>query len=136
MRCFDAGDGDDVARTGFRHFNPVQAVKTQHLQYPARTLLAFAFHHRHHLARLDAAALDAADGNGADIAGVSQARHLHLQRAVEIHIGRRHVFDNRVEQRRHVALAHVGIEPGVAVQGRGIHHGEIELLLGRAEFVE
>jgi hypothetical protein len=53
-----------------------------------------------------------------------------------IDLGRRHMLDDGFEQWRHVALAHVRREPGVAVQRRGVHHREVELLVGGAELVE
>ena len=86
--------------------------------------------------RLDLAALDAADADDADVVAVAERGDAHLERAVHVHRRRRHVVDDGLEQRRHVAAAHVRLEAGVAVQRRGVDGVEIELVVGGAEAVE
>jgi hypothetical protein len=90
----------------------------------------------HRAVALDAPTGDAADADGADVARIVHLAHLELERAVQVHRRRRAVLQDGVEQRQHVLAGHVRIQGGVAVQGRGIHHREIQLLVGGAELVE
>ena len=46
------------------------------------------------------------------------------------------MIDDGLEQRGHVAAAHVGLEAGVAVQGRCVDRVEVELVVSGAEAVE
>jgi hypothetical protein len=57
------------------------------------------------------AALDAADADDADVVVVVEAGDAHLERAVGVDRRRRHVLHDRLEQRGHVAVAHVGSRP-------------------------
>ncbi len=132
----DTGNADDVAGLGRFHFIAVQALEAQHLHHLAAALLALAVDDGDRLARLDPAAVDPADADQADVAGVVEAGDLHLERARRIHIRRRHVLDQRLEQRVEVALGHVRRQPGVAVERRCEDDREFQLLVGRAQLVE
>ena len=107
MRRFDTGNGNDVAGAGLGHLGALQPHEAQHLEYASRSALAVAVDDHHLLVGFRPAALDAAHGDGAHVAGIVEAGHLHLKRAFEIHVRRRHVLDDGVEQRRHVAATHV-----------------------------
>ena len=48
--------------------------------------------------------------------------------------GARNFVDDGVEQRHHVHVAVLGFHARVAVHGRGVHHGEVKLLVGCAQF--
>src|SRR5690606_36657668 len=61
---------------------------------------------------------------------------LHLQWAVGVIVTLRHVLDDGVEQRMHIAAAHVIGKAGVPGQARRIDDGKIQLLVGSAQLVE
>ena len=89
VNLLDAGDGDDVARAGFFDLHPLQSLETEQLldaRLPARRRPASM--HRHGLALADGAAIDAADGDPAEIFVVIHQRYLHLQRLVGSSAGR------------------------------------------------
>ncbi|CAG9262794.1 hypothetical protein BDI4_720005 [Burkholderia diffusa] len=88
------------------------------------------------MTRLDAAARDAADADPADVRRKVERRDLELQRRFWIGRANRHVRENRLEQRTHVAFAGRRIERRVAVQARCVDDREVELLFGRAKLVE
>jgi hypothetical protein len=52
-----------------------------------------------------------------------------LERAIGIGRRRRHVADDGLEQRREIAFADIGGQPGVAVAARRVEHREVELLV-------
>ncbi len=79
---------------------------------------------------------DASDRDGADEGAVIQRRDLHLEGRIRVDLGGRTVLDDGLEQRRHVAPADRVLQPGIAVDGRGVDDGEIQLLIGGAEPVE
>ena len=86
----------------------VEALEAVELHELRVAFLAVALHERDgHVAFHDAAA-DAADADQADVRVVVEARNLQLERTVRIDVRRRHVVDDRFEQRLHVAIAHVG----------------------------
>ena len=132
----DAGHRDDVAGLRLFDFATLKAHEAEHLQHLALARLAFAVEDGHGLVGLDLAALDAANADDADVVAVVERCHAHLERAVHVHRRRRDVLDDRVEQRVHVALAHVGRQARIAMQRRGVDDREVELLLGRAEAIE
>ena len=118
------------------HFEALQAQEAHHLHDLALANLAFAIDDGDLRVRLDAAALDAADADDADVVAVAQRGDAHLERTFHVHRRRRHVVHDRLEQRRHVALAHVRLEAGVALQRGGVDRVEIELVVGGAEAIE
>jgi hypothetical protein len=89
-----------------------------------------------HLAGADASARYPADADAADETGIVERADLQLQRPFRIGIAHRDILQDRLEQRTHVRARLIEVERGVAVQGRGVYDGEIELLFGRAELVE
>ena len=98
----DARDGDDVTGTSLGHFDPLQPSETQYLQDAGIVrLVQFVDTHDRHVGA-HRAAVDAADADGADIARIRQRADLHLERAVWLHLRRRHIRDDGFEQRRHV----------------------------------
>src|SRR5690606_3413896 len=132
----DAGDRDDVAGLGAVLLDALQAHETEHLQQLGLALLAFAVDHDHRHVLPRRAALHAADADHADEAVVVQLADAHLERTFQVHRRRRHVLHDRLVQRRHVALAHVLGEAGVAVQAGGVDDREVHLLRRGAEAVE
>jgi hypothetical protein len=135
-QALDPGDADDVAGVRDRHLGTFEAHETQHLQNPTLALVAIAVDHRDGGVGLHRAALDAAHADDADVGVVVQARDAHLERTVGVDLRRVHVLDDGFEQRGHVAIADVRGHAGVAIEGRGVDGGEIELLLGGAQAVE
>ena len=132
----DAGDGDDVAGIGFVDFEALQAQEAHDLHDLALADLAVAIDDGDLRVGLDAAALHAADADDADVVAVAERGDAHLERAFHVHRRRRHVVDDGLEQRGHVAFAHVRLQAGIALQGRGVDGVEIELVVGGAEAVE
>ena len=135
-QALDAGNRDDVAGFGFGHFAAFQAHEAEHLQHATLALLAFAVDDRHRHVGAHLAAFDAADTDQADVGVVIELADAHLERTVRIDLRRVHMLHDRFVQRGHVARPHVLVQAGVAVQGRGVDHREIELFVGRAETVE
>src|SRR6267142_4308561 len=71
------------------------------------------------LQRPHAAAVDAADADFADIAGVIERADLQLQRTVGVLIAHRYIFENRLEEGGHI-LPNLLCIPGCpALQRRG-----------------
>lgn len=80
--------------------------------------------------------VDAADTEHALVTVVVEARNLKLKRPVDFHPWRVDEFDDRFEQRRHVAAAVCIVDAGIAVQCRGVDHREVELFVSGAEPIE
>ena len=82
------------------------------------------------VADLDLAAVNLAEGNSAEVIGVIQVRHEHLETVAGLRARRRDMFDDGLEQRFHRAAGVLDVDLGVAVLGAGIDHREIQLLIG------
>ena len=133
----DTVDQADVAGNGFVHQHALQALEVQHLVDAAFDRRgAWTVDDQHVLADLDGTAVDAANADLADVRRVVERGDLHLQRAFRIVITDRHVLQDRIEHRLHVAAAHVFGQAGIAVQARSVNDREIELLVGRTQLVE
>ena len=111
-------------------------MEAQYLGDPLSALFALAIDYRDRHAALDRAALDAPDADGTDVTRVIEQRDLKLQRTVRIHVGRRTMLDDGLEQRLHVAVAHRRVQAGKTAQGGCIHHREIQLFIGRSQPIE
>ena len=88
-----------------------------------------------HVALHDAAA-DAADAEQPDVRVVVEARHLQLQRAFRSTAGGGHVLTIASNSGVMSPERASGSVDRVALERRGVDHGEIELLVARAEPVE
>src|SRR5690606_14334735 len=88
------------------------------------------------LSRADTAAIDTADPDLAHIGAVIQRNHLHLQGTIGIVFALRYVLEYGVEQRAHIAFAHVFGQTRVTRQARGVYDGKVQLLFGGAQLVE
>ena len=95
-----------------------------------------AEHDQHVLAGLDAAAVDLADADAADVGRVIEGGDLQLQRRVDIGIRCRDMLEHGVEQGLHVFARLVEFHRRPAVEAGGIDDREIELLVGGAQLVE
>ena len=135
-QVLDARNGDDVAGVGLGHFHALQAEEAHDLHDLALADLAFAIDDRYRHVGADLAALDAADADDADVVAVAERGDAHLERAVHVNRRWRHVLHDGFEQGRHVAAADFRLQAGVAVQRRGVHRVEIELVVRGAEAVE
>src|SRR5450830_1707251 len=134
---FDTVDQDDVAGNSFVNDDALQAFKIEHLVDAALDRGRIGTVQDDHVhAGFHAATVDAANADLADVGRVIERGHLHLQRAVRIVVTHGHVLQDGVEQRLHVAVAHVFGQAGIAVQARGVDDGEIQLLVVRAQLVE
>jgi hypothetical protein len=79
---------------------------------------------------------DAADRDAAQIVAGVEVRHQHLQRRVDVAARRRHVLEDRVEQRTQILAGHVEARARGAGAAAGVEHRELDLLLGRVEIDE
>ena len=111
-------------------------MKTEHFENAAGPRLARGIHDRDIGVGANGAAFDAPNADRTDIARVVERTYLHLERAVDIDIGRGHVLDDGLKQDRHIGLEPLRGAPRVTQGGRGIDHRKIELLLGCAETIE
>ena len=138
---FNAVDQHDVARAGFAHLHTVQALERQHLVDAALDGTPVrAFHHQHVHGRANGSGADAANANAADKGGEVERRNLQLQGRSRVALVGRYMVEHGVKQGRHVGaplLALWALFHGrPAVQARGVHDREVELLIGGAELVE
>ena len=132
----DAGEADDVAGSGLLDFDPLQAVEGVELGHLRFVDQVVELADDDRIANLDAAVEDAADGDAADVIARIEVGDENLERRVGVAARRRHVLDNRVEQRPQIGAGCVLIaarspDPGVRVQDR-----KVELLLRRVEIDE
>ncbi len=151
----DAVDRDDVARLGLVDHDTLEPLEAQDLvDLRGERLHArhgrVAVQHRHRLTAAHTPAVDPPDADLADVAGVVQCRDLQLQRSVDVVGARRHLPQDRGEQRRHRQAFRGGVTRAVhavlrqvfepverkAVDGRRVDHREVELLLARTQLVE
>ena len=93
-------------------------------------------HHRHGIADLDAAVEDAADGDAAEVVARVEVGDQQLQRRIGIAARRRHVLDDRVEQRPQILARPVRVERRGADPRVGVEHREVELILVGVEIDE
>ncbi len=136
VQLVHAGYADDIAGGGFLDFHALQTGVTHDLQDTAVTLLAVGADGGHRAVGLDGAASDAADTDHTEEAVVVQLGDLHLERAVDVHLGRRNMVDDGLEQGIHVVVHVLVVHAGDAVQGAGIDDREVQLLVAGAEVVE
>ena len=118
------------------HLGTAQIVEGEELLDRGRLALAIVLDHEDLVARVDGTGVDAADADATHEVGVVDGHALHGERAVDVDLGRGQVVDDHVEQRVHVHVAVLGVEAGVAVDARAVHHvlhGKLELLIGGAQ---
>ena len=111
-------------------------MECQDLQHPPAADSAVGTGDGDRRVATDATAPNPGDTDDADIAGVVERAHLHLQRTRRIHLRRRYEVDDRPEQRGHAAVAHRGVGRRPALDRRGVEHRKIELLVRGAQPVE
>ena len=80
------------------------------------------------------AADQAAHADAALVAGMVHRAHLQGHRAIDVHLGGGNLGEDGVQQRHHVHVAVIGSQARVAVHSRGVHHGEVQLLVGGTQF--
>ena len=143
----DAGDEHDVARLRGLDRHTLHPREGEDLRDPrlwgTSPSASGPFEHGDLLPGRNAAAADPADAQPPDIARVIERGDLELQRLIGVAHRRRHVREDRLEQRAHVGafrarvrLRDLHVERRPAVQRGCVDDGEIELVLGRAEPVE
>nr|GEU28058.1 hypothetical protein [Tanacetum cinerariifolium] len=134
---FDTVDQHDVAGNSVVHQHALEALEVQHLVDAALDRgSAWAVQDDDVLAGFHAAAVDTADTDFTHVRRVVERGDLHLQRTVRIVVTHWYVLQDGVEQRLHVAAAHVFGQAGVAVQTRSVNNREVQLFVGRAQLVE
>ena len=77
----------------------------------------------------DDAALDAADTDTADIIVVVDGGDEHLQLAVFVSLGRRHIFQNLIKQGAQIGAGYIRIERGRTRSARAEDHRAVQLLV-------
>ena len=132
----DSGQTDDVAGGGFLDVDPLEAVERIELGDLGVLDRGVELDHRHGIADLDPAVEDAPDRDAADVVARIQVRDQQLQRRVGVAARRRHVLDDRVEQRPQVFARRFRIEARRADPGVGVQHRKIELILAGVEIDE
>ena len=132
----DPRQADDVARRGFLDLDPLQTVEGVELGDAHFLDPCIQLAHRHRVADAHAAVEDAADGDSSDIVARIEVGDQQLQRRVRITTRRRHVLDNRVEQRSQVCALGVCVPARRPGPGVGVEDGEIELLIVGVEIDE
>ncbi len=136
-QLFNTVDQHDVAGFGFVHRYTLQALELQNLidtafdDFAIRTKF-----HNHVLGSAHAATVHTAYTDLAHVGAVVQRTDLQLQRCVDVVLTLGHMLQDSVEQRTHIAFTHVFGQTGVARQTRCVNDGEIQLFVGRAQFVE
>jgi hypothetical protein len=133
-RLHQAGDGDNVPGFGLLDGDSLEAAEGEHLGGSA-----FLDDVAVNVDRLDrhvdveTAAFDPPGQDAPEERVAIQQRREHLELAFGIETRRRHMADDRLEQRGQVARADVIGEPGIARATRRVEHRKIELLVGRVE---
>ncbi len=94
-----AGDGADVARHGLRELEALERLVAEDLGHAEFLALAVAVDAQHALALAHAARQHASDGHVAEVVVVVQGGHVHGQGTIHVRRGRRHRFEDEVEQR-------------------------------------
>ena len=124
-----AGDGDDIAGFGALDRNALEPAEGEDLGRAA------LFHHGAvDVERLDwrvdveAPAFDAASEDPAEERVAIEQSREHPERA-GVDLWPRHVADDRLEQRREIAVANIVGEPGIAGAAARVERREIELLV-------
>ncbi len=127
-------DGDDVARLGLLDRHAVQtAIGEQLGQAPglnARSVRADRLH-RHVEPR--PALLDPAGEHPAEERIVVQNTRDHRERRLGVHLGRRHMAQDQLEQGGQVAPRTVQARIGPALPAGGVERRKVELFVGRTE---
>src|SRR5207302_11459893 len=114
-------------------FFALQALEDRQLRNATLFCRSVAKNEDDVLALPDAAALDAADAEAADVVVVVDGRDEQLQRPVGVSRRRRNLLEDGVEERLHVVVR--VLERGAHESGAatGVQDREIELLVGSAE---
>ena len=136
IQALDAGNADDIARLGELDIEPLQPQVAHDLQHTALAGGARRIHHHHLGVGRELAAGNTANADYTHVTAVVQGTDLHLQGTVGIHRRRRHFLHHCLEQGLHVRRHFLMVEAGDALDGGGINHREIQLLLGGTEPVE
>ena len=97
---------------------------------------AVELHHGHRVVQTHRAVEDAADGDASEVVARIEVGDEHLQRRLRVAARRRHVLDDRVEQRPQVLAGDAGVGAGDALARVGVEHGKLDLVLGGVEVDE
>src|SRR5690606_4885553 len=134
---FDTIDQHDVTRFCLIDQLSVKAAELLHLI--DASLEAFALGtklYQHILPWADLSAIDAPDADLSNVSAVVDRNDLQLQGAVGIVFSLRHVLENGVEKRTHVAASHIVGQACEARKARCIDNRKIQLLFGGSQLVK
>ena len=107
-----------------------------HFQNTAFTGFPFSTDDLHVSTRLQLATGNTANADNTHIAVVIQCGNLHLERTIHVHLRRRYVIHDHLQQRAHVTGQIIRRMTGNTVQTRRVNHREVELLFGSAQTVK
>jgi hypothetical protein len=124
------------AGRGLLNVDALQAIEGEELGDLHRNDLRIELAHGHHVADLDAAVEDAADGDPPQVVARVEVGVEQLQRRFGIAPGRRHMLDDGVEQRPQVGAVAVHLGRRGPDLGVGIEHGKFELVFAGVEIDE
>ena len=136
LQVLDTAEHDDIAGAGLLDRHPLQSAETEQVRKLRVSHRSIRPRDTDPALRPGHTAADAPDAEHTEVGAVIEARHLQLEGAVEFDLGRRHVFDDGLEQRHGIAATYVRAQAGVPLQRRRVDDREIELLLARAKPVE
>ena len=131
--CLDADHGHDVAGMGLGNLGLAQVLEGVDLADGGVVLITVGLHDQHLLLLVQGAAVQTANADTTLIAAVVDGADLQGHRTLGVHIGARDLVDDGVKQRDHVHVAVFGLQTGVAVDRRSVHHGEVKLLVGSTQ---
>ena len=131
---FNADHRDDIARMRFGHLGFAKILKGVHLADLGLVGASVGFIDQHLLLLVHRAAMKAANTDTALVAAVIDGAHLQRNGAIGLNVGAGDFLQNGVEQGNHVHVVVVRVVARVAVDGRSVHHGEIELLVRSTQF--
>ena len=132
----DAGHHHDVAGLGLVHFGQLQAFIDLDLGGAQGAGLTVFTDAGQALVGVDAAVHDAAHGQTAQVIGVVQVGHQHLEGLLGI-VGRTgDLFEDGLEQGGQVLLLVVDVAHGHTGAADGVEHGEFQLLVAGVQIDE
>ncbi len=132
----EAGDGDDVPRTGLGDLHPPQPFVTVEQGDLDRSHATVETAERHLLRLAQAAVEDPPDGQPADVVVVVQVGDEELERRLRIEARRRHGAHDLREERLQQLVRTVRSTPAPSRASVAVEHRELELLLGGVEVDE
>ena len=132
----DAGNGDDLARSGLLGLDPLERVRHVELGHLRALDRPVGAAPRDLLRTPDRALDHPAEREAADVRRGIEVRDQRLKRMALFVCGRRNMLDDQVEQRLEVVCQRVRLQPGQAGAGIAVDDRELDLALVGVEVEE